>query len=423
MRYIEFENLLKNAMGLDAASIGSSSVERAVRERLAASAMTDLEAYRDFILTSDAELQELIEAIVVPETWFFRDREAFTAVARYALGEWALAHPQGVLRLLSLPCSTGEEPYSVAMALLDAGFPPERFRVDAVDISARAIAYAQRAVYGRNSFRGNVLDFRARHFSETSLGYRLHESVRERVQFSGGNLFAPDFLPGTAIYDVIFCRNVLIYFDRPTQDRAVEVLDRLLTETGFLFVGPSESGLLLRHAFRSAKLPLAFAFRKAVAVAKESLKAPVAKRAKAPGVSLPAAPRAVLPKPSARPSAARPAEPTRPEATPGNDGAASLDLATRLADQGRLADAATLCEAHLSAHPPSARAYHLLGLVNDARGLHEAACYHYRKAIYLEPDHYEALVHLAALLEKLGDRAGAQVLQARVRRLSHRNQS
>src|SRR5437660_5043000 len=128
----DFENLLKETMGLDVASIGSSAIERAVEKRLLACELQETHAYWERVRASASELQELIEAVVVPETWFFRDRKAFAALVRVVQEEWLRTHPEGVLRLLSLPCSTGEEPYAMAMALRDAGVPAHRFRVDAV---------------------------------------------------------------------------------------------------------------------------------------------------------------------------------------------------------------------------------------------------------------------------------------------------
>ena len=94
-----------------------------------------------------------------------------------------------------------------------------------------------------------------------------------------------------------------------------------------------------------------------------------------------------------------------------------IDRARRLADQGHLVDAAAHCEAHLRQHGPSAEVFHLLGLVRDASGNAEDAAEQYRKALYLEPDHHEALIHLALLLRKRGDEAGAQRLQRRASRL------
>jgi chemotaxis protein methyltransferase WspC len=102
---------------------------------------------------------------------------------------------------------------------------------------------------------------------------------------------------------------------------------------------------------------------------------------------------------------------------PRPDAASGIELARRLADQGRLADAAGHCEAHLREHGPSAEAFYLLGLVSDASGRTGEAVEQYRKALYLEPNHHEALIHLALLLQKQGDAAGAQRLQRRASRL------
>lgn len=168
MAFADFANLLKASMGLDAASIGGSAIERAVLERASACGVAGPDAYWQRVCASPVELQELIEAVVVPETWFFRDREAFSTLVRLARdASWA-THTGGVRRILSLPSSTGEEPYSIAMALFDAGVPADRFSIDAVDISAQAIALARTGVYGRNSFRGRELGFRSRYFDATA---------------------------------------------------------------------------------------------------------------------------------------------------------------------------------------------------------------------------------------------------------------
>lgn len=412
MEIARFEQLLKQTMGLDAASIGSAAVERAVQERLSACRLADAQTYWERLSGSGTELQELIEAVVVPETWFFRDPASFLALARLVRDEGAprQTHPQtqGVLRLLSVPCATGEEPYSMAMAMLDAGFPSSALRIDAVDISIRALARAQGAVYGRNSFRGSDLAFRDRHFVATAGGHSPADAVRRSVQFRHGNLL-DGLVAGADLYDVIFCRNVLIYFDRATQDRALAVLNRLLVPRGWLFVGPSETALLSDHGFISAKLPLAFAFRKGPvpgSVIKLRASPPPSRpvRASAPAA---AAPHAV------RPRAA-------PPATARAEAATGIERARRLADQGHLAEAAAHCEAHLREHGPTAEAFNLLGLVRDASGKTEDAADQYRKALYLDPNLHEALTHLALLLQKQGDTAGAHRLQRRASRLLQR---
>ena len=409
--FADFEDLLKRTMGLDAVSIGPAAIERAVQQRLAACGLKNPAAYLERVRASAEELQELIEAVIVPETWFFRDREAFAALARFAFEEWLRAHATGVLRVLSLPCSTGEEPYSAAMALLDAGFPADRFRVDALDISRRSLAGARRAVFGRNSFRGGDVEFRDRHFTPAGAGWQLAEAVTRQVEFRPGNVLDASLPPGAATYDVIFCRNLLIYFDRPTQDRAIANLTRLLAPDGWLFVGPSETGLLLSHAFVSAKVPLAFAFRPAGAV--PQVAAPV----DAPRVPRRVPPARVVTPARDLPFSSVTVRSTAAVAEPPVKTKSGLEHAMLLADQGRLVEAAKECEAHLHAHGPSAKAFYVLGLVRDGSGNHADAAEFYRKALYLDPVHHEALVHLALLLDGQGDRAGAKVLTDRARRL------
>jgi chemotaxis protein methyltransferase WspC len=411
MGLADFEQLLKTSMGLNVASMGAPAIARAIQERQGACQLDNQQAYWERVRASDAELQELIEAVVVPETWFFRGRESFAALARLA-HEDVLREPDSVLSLLSLPCSTGEEPYSMAMALLDSSLAADRFRIDAVDISTRALTQARRAVYGRNSFRDPELEFRDRYFDTTAQGYRLNEAVRRQVRFQQGNMFAAGFLPGVELYDVLFCRNVLIYFDRATQDRAIAVLKRLLKPKGVLFVAAAETGLPSSHEFVSTNLPLAFAFRRGIAVPPEQKRVdnlPTRPSPRRP-VTTPA-PALRRTRPASAALAAAPPTSLAPEKS------ADIDKAMRLADQGHFVEAATCCAEHMRQHGPSAAAFHLMGLVRDATGNHLEAGGYYRKALYLEPNHYQSQIHLALLMEKQGDASGAQVLRNRTRRL------
>jgi len=409
------ESLLKERIGLDAASIGTASIERAVRERCAASDCRDAQAYLDLVLASEVELQELIEAVVVPESWFFRDRKAFEALAGTAQKECQRKNPDGVLHMLSLPCSTGEEPYSMAMTLLDAGIPAHRFQVDAVDISARALAKADSGIYGKNSFRDKDVGYRDVHFVPMGSAYCLNENVRRQARFRQGNLFDAGGFFGAQTFDAIFCRNVLIYFDRPTQLRVVELLNRLLATTGMLFVGPSETGVLQDQGFVSAKLPLAFAFRKALAVRHESRPAPVRSSTPAPVRDVKARGPAAIPKAKQRssPVPARVVADAPRTKTPKN----WIKEAQQMADQGELLDALKYCEQHIDNETPSAAAFYLLGLLHDAAGRSQQACEQYRKALYLDPGHAEALVHLAVALRRDGDVRGAQLLLDRAKRV------
>jgi len=409
---IDFESLLKEMMGLDSASVGSATVERAVRIRMARVGVDRREDYWQQVRSSKAELQELIEAVVVPETWFFRDPEAFTALVRLAVAESRPPAPANVLRLLSIPCSSGEEPYSIVMALLDGGFSPEQIQVDAVDISARALFQAKHGVYGSNSFRGQNLVFRERYFRPTKDGYVIAESVLDKVNFRQGNLLADDLHLDERPYDVVFCRNVLIYFDRATQEQAMRRLGSFLAPSGFLFVGPAEAFLASCNGFVPVNQAMSFAFRRNPAT-----------RLTLPVVSLPAPVRQV--KTKLRPRGQRPAKAEAPVSAPAALPPRLDDLRTAsgLADAGRLEEASEMCENHLRHHGPSAEAYYLLSLVRDAMGNWRDAAESYRKTLYLEPDHVEALMHLALLTENQGDVAAAGRLRERARRADRISES
>ncbi|HUS23950.1 MAG TPA: CheR family methyltransferase [Candidatus Binatia bacterium] len=411
MAFLKFEALLRDRIGLDPASIGSPLIERAVRVRTQACGLHDPLDYWEHVNGSERELQELIEAVVVPETWFFRHRESFAALAGPVLQPLLRARAGSELRFLSLPCSTGEEPYSLAMALLDAGLPPARFRVDAVDVSRRALRHARRGLYGANSFRGDDLAFRERHFTPVggaATEWRIGRNVRAQVRFRHGNLFQTA-LDGP--YDAVFFRNVLIYFDRPTQQQALARVTRLVAPHGALFVGPSETALLQGSSFAPAGVPLSFAFFRAPT----STAPGAARKAPAP-TSRPAQLRPLpLPMPAATPrGTSKPAPPAKAAAD------APLVRAARLADAGRLDEARRDCDEHIRAHGPSAASLYLLGLLSDAAGDLDGAAALYRKALYLDPHHGDALAHLTLLLEKRGDHAAARVLRGRAQRLAAR---
>ncbi|WLE63531.1 MCP methyltransferase [Burkholderia plantarii] len=273
-----FHAWLSRETGIDPASLGADFVARALAERIGAAfggdaarepaavararqpSPAEIDAYWRLLNASDAERRALIELFVVPETWFFREREAFAALAALAV-ERLRTRPSQPVRVLSAPCSTGEEPYTAAMALVDAGLDATQLRIDALDISARAIDHARRGEYGRNSFRGHALEFRGRHFDSTASGWRLHERILDCVQFRHANLLELG-TGGEPRYDFIFCRNVLIYFDRGAQERVLRTLDALLADDGLLFVGPAETGVVMRHGMSSVRIPLAFGFRR-----------------------------------------------------------------------------------------------------------------------------------------------------------------
>jgi chemotaxis protein methyltransferase WspC len=431
-----FFAFLKDRMGLDVASVGEAIVERAVRQRCTLSKARDSDDYWQTLLTSGEEQQALIEAVIVPETWFFRYPESFATLGKLANAR--LAQLKGVrpLRILSLPCSTGEEPYSIAMALFDAGLRAPQFSVEAVDISPLSIQRALNGVYGKNSFRGDQLGFRERYFSAADEGYRLQDRVREQVRFQSGNLLDPTLPVAQSAYDFVFCRNLLIYFDVETQRQGFEVLKRVTRDDGVLFIGPAEGSLLGRMGMVSIGIAQSFAFRRRdEAVADPYLFTPappvLPQRGDSPvrGAASGSHYRAAPAQPFAPRSLTDPAriedrraalKPTaRTVSLPVASNAEAADLIrsiAALANEGRSNEAKAGCEQYLKRHEPAAPVFYWLGLLSEVAGDTGAAQGFYRKALYLEPQHPETLAQMAALLAAQGDSAGAQRLQARAAR-------
>ncbi len=408
-----FFDFLKERIGLDAASVGPAIIERAVRQRMTAQQALTADEYWHQLQGSLDEQQALIEAVIVPETWFFRYPESFATLARLAMARLAEIKGMRALRILSLPCSTGEEPYSIAMALFDAGFAPHQFKVEGLDVSPLSVERAKRAVYGKNSFRGQLTDFRERHFSAEGELYRLSARVCEQVRLQVGNLLDPGLLANEPPYDFVFCRNLLIYFDQPTQQQVFEVLKRLTHVDGVLFIGPAEGSLLGRLGMRSIGIPQSFAFSRHSdpESAPQPTFIPTPLPVHQPIRSVAQPPMRSRPFTSIAPATGS----SKPAAAP-SDAAALLASIAALADEGKSAEARAACEQYLRSHEPVAQVFYWLGLLSDAAGSVLEAQGFYRKALYLEPQHPEALMHLAALLASKGDAAGARRLQERAAR-------
>lgn len=149
--------LLYDSIGLNAESIGQQAVLDAVNIRMNDCNINNIQDYYQIASSQNDELKELVEEVVVPETWFFRDNKPFKQLIKYANEEWGAKTSYKPLRILSLPCATGEEPYSIAMTMLDAGFMPSQVEIDALDISKRNIRRCKKAQYREHSFRGVLM--------------------------------------------------------------------------------------------------------------------------------------------------------------------------------------------------------------------------------------------------------------------------
>ena len=204
-------------------------------------------------------------------------------------------------------------------------------------------------------------------------------------------------------YDIVFCRNLLIYFDETTTATAIAKLRLVLADDGMLFAGYAEVPAFCRHGFAPLRMPGAFALqkeRRAEARQPPPAVAPVPRPARAPAPAVAATPRIPL--------------------APPRETAPLVDQAARLAGAGDYAGAARICHALLKDDPAAAEAYFILGLVSECEKKPGAAADYWRRCIYLQPDHYEALCHLALLAEQNGDSAQAISFKQRAARVYQR---
>ncbi len=420
--------LLSQTIGLDPDIASPNQIARSVETRRVRCKLPDQSSYWAALQTSATELAELIEILIVPETWFFRDGKPFDYLKTYVTSEWRPSPNRNTLQLLSVPSSTGEEPYSMAIALLEAGLHPKQFEIDAIDISHRALAKARLGIYTKNSFRGEDWKPRARYFQQTDQGYELSESIRKLVNFQQGNVMT-SLARTQKQYDIIFCRNLLIYLKSEACSQVLAALDRLLIPGGLLFVGASETGKIVADPYKSIRQPFTFAYRKSETPflpVQQSLPEGTGNREQGTEGAGGAGGEekrgeGVLRLPSL--ADFEPSTVNRQPSTVNHQPSLNLQAVRQLADEGQLTEATTLCKIYLSDHPTSADAYVLLGELYQANQQNRQAEQSFQRAIYLDPNSYPALVHLALLKENQGDPVGANLIQQRISALGSRFQN
>ena len=263
---------------------------------------------------------------------------------------------------------------------------------------------ARRGVFSRNALRGTSPDVVARWFREQPDGFQIIDSIRRRVQFRQGNILDPRLLADEPPYDVIFCRNLLIYLSAAARASAASAIDRLLAPDGVVIVGHADPlaapGAVSRLVL--AAEPGAFAFRR-----------------RAENVDPVAAPIAPMPTFVFTPFDVQDVEvvdvPTLPLEV-AEDARPLLEQAAEHANQGRHGQALACCEAEIRRKGPSASAFALMGGIHQAAGRRTQAESCFNKAIYLDPRHDEALLALALLAERRGDQAAASGFRRRADR-------
>ena len=408
--------------GLELRVLGSGSLDDAVGVRCRELGLAVRGEYAARWAADAVEREALLDRLLVGETWFFREWPAFEALTAWVTpraGEFTARTP---LRVLTLPCATGEEAWSIAAVLHEAGLDARRVTIDAMDISPSAIQTAREGLYPQRKLRSQPLERWAGLLCpEAGSLMRVDPRLRGMVHFTEANAMNADFLLKRDPYHAIFCRNMLIYMSEAARRHICGTLARCLKPGGLLFLGHAEippTGLGLTRtpfdgAFAWTHEAAAPRLTPPTAPAKSAIPAPAPRPVSKPSLPLLGTSRMEPPKlpnaMDARPARSMTDSPP-PPATRGTD----LAPLRELANQGRYDEALKLLNAAEASQSLDPDLHALAGVVLSAVGQAGEAEKRLRRALFLRPNHPECLAHLALLLEKNGDADGAARLRTRL---------
>jgi chemotaxis protein methyltransferase CheR len=414
-----------------------SDLQRGLAAAAAEFGLADAASCAEWLLSASptrSQLHAVASHLTIGETYFFRERKTFDALAEHVLPE-LIRRRRGReqrLRLWSAACSTGEEAYSLAILVrqLLPDWQDWNVKILATDINERFLQKAIAGVYGEWSFRESLPEFKERYFTATSNGrFAIAPEIMNCVSFAQLNLAEDGLLSPTAEahgMDIIFCRNVLIYFTASHARRLAENLRHALVEGGWLAVSPSECSQTLFSRFAAVNFPGTILYRKCKAeergppiwlppsdaVAESAVAERVAAERAAEAFDASQALTSYAPDRHSKtagappPLAAAPAAQTSPVSSQPAQEPGAISLRTRaLANQGQHADALASSKQWIASDKIDSAAHYVHAMILQEMGEREAARDSLHRAVYLEPDF--ALAHFA-----LGNLARAEARTA-----------
>lgn len=245
-------------------------LEGRISKRLAVCKLNTFEEYVNYLksINSRQEMNSLFEVITINETYFFRAEQQFEAFEKIIVPEilkTRITNTQPMFRIWSAASSTGEEPYTLALIInekIKPMFPKVNFQIIASDINNAVLDSARKGVYKEYSIRNMPQAYLKKYFSQNGAHYTLNEDIKKMVKFMNINLYDTNAMRSIVGCDVIFCCNVLIYFDIPSKQQVISYLYDALNIGGYLIIGYSESLHGISKAFKLIHLPKAMAYKK-----------------------------------------------------------------------------------------------------------------------------------------------------------------
>lgn len=259
-----FRTLIYSESGIHFSTTNRSVLDNRLRERLSTSEVDSISAYYGVIRSNESELRILLDAVTTNLTRFFRNTSHIRTLEYFAIPE-LVKHKrksgENKIRIWSAGCSTGEEPYTLAMILKE--LLPQSFEAEIIasDLSLKSLIVGEAGCYAESRVSGVPDEFLAKYFVQKGDGYQISDELKQMVRFDYHNLKHDS---GLRNLDVVFCRNALIYFDDAAKNAVVNRFWDALAPKSYLFIGHSESLLGMKTSFEFLRTDWACIYKKDV---------------------------------------------------------------------------------------------------------------------------------------------------------------
>lgn len=260
----KLRKLIYDESGITFSETNRSILDSRMKEMLREKQLASIEEYLKLVLSSKDEMKIMLDAVTTNLTRFFRNQPHFDALVNYVIPhiiENKKKTGDNTIRVWSAGCSTGEEPYTIAMVLQDMLPAPYRFQIMASDISLKSLMVGQQGFYADSRITGIPQNFLNKYFTKTDKGYQVNKDLMATIKFDYHNLRNDS---GVRNLDIVFCRNVLIYFDEPAQKATVDRFYQAMAPNSYLFIGHSESLFGMETKFEFLKTDWACLYQKSV---------------------------------------------------------------------------------------------------------------------------------------------------------------
>ncbi len=257
-----YRDLIYRSSGITFSDTNRSILDSRLKERLREKQLSDVDTYYKMVTSDQEEFKLFLDSITTNLTRFFRNQPHFDALLNYVIPhviEEKKKTGQTRINIWSAGCSTGEEPYTIAMLLKDKLPTPYTFSIKASDISLKSLMVGRQGFYQNNRITGIPQDYLDRFFSKTPEGYQVKPEIQSCIHFDYHNL-AND--SGVKDLDIVFCRNVLIYFDEEAQKSTIDRFWDAMAKHSYLFIGHSESLFGMDTKFKFLKTQWACLYEK-----------------------------------------------------------------------------------------------------------------------------------------------------------------